>query len=164
MFSRIKNLFIHLLLFPVALILIFEEWGWVPLAAFFNRLARTLALWRKLEVFVSHLSPKLSLLVLLIPMLTLLPMKFLGLYFIDLGHYASGVGVFIFSKVCGTAFFARLFTLTRPNLLKLAWFARFYPRWISWKNSLLTYFRSTWPWRMAHSIKQKARNLIIHSR
>jgi hypothetical protein len=160
MFIRIKNFLVHLLLFPIALILLFEEWGWVPLAAFFNNLAKTITLWRKGEKFVEQLSPRWSLIVLLVPMLTLLPMKFLGLYFIELGHVTSGVGVFLFSKVCGTAFFARLFNLTKPNLLKLGWFGRIYPRWIDWKNSVLQMVRSTWPWRFAYQLKVKASEMI----
>jgi hypothetical protein len=151
--SRLKNFLIHLFLFPIALLLVFEEWGWIPLASFFNRLADTLALWKKIEQFISKLSPTFSFCFLLVPMLMLLPMKFLGLYFIDIGHVASGIAVFLFSKILGTAVFARIYTLTLPNLLKIKWFAKFYPRWIAWKNSLLIFVRSTWPWRMAHLLK-----------
>lgn len=160
MFSKVKNFLGHLILFPVALVLIFEEWGWIPLTAFFTRIARTLALWQKIEVFISNLSPVCSLCILLVPMLTLMPMKFLGLYFVDMGHVASGVAIIVISKIFGTAIFARLFTIALPNLLKMRWFARFYPRWISWKNSLLRYVRSTWPWRLAHEIKVKALSLL----
>lgn len=156
--SRIKTFLTHLILFPIALLLVFEEWGWVPLASFFNRLAKALAIWKKIEIFISKLSPTLSFVFLLVPMVMLLPMKFLGLYFIDIGHVISGVGVIIISKIFGTAIFARLYTLTLPNLLKIKWFAKFYPRWMSWKNSMLIFIRTTWPWRAAHLLKNKIRN------
>lgn len=156
MLQKIKTAFIHLLLFPIALVLIFEEWGWIPLISFFNRLAQAITVWQKIEEAITKLSPKVSLFILLIPMLTLMPLKILGFYYMDLGYITRGMSIVIISKVCGTAFFARLFSLTKPNLLKLRWFALYYPRWINWKNSLLAYARSSWPWRLAHALRAKA--------
>ncbi|MDP2368087.1 hypothetical protein [Rhodoferax sp.] len=50
----LKRLLRSILLAPLAVVLLFEEWGWAPLAALFARLAR-LPLWAWLERKVAAL-------------------------------------------------------------------------------------------------------------
>ena len=59
--------------------LLFEEWGWAPLAAMVARLGR-LPLWARLEDRVRNLPPWAALLAFFVPVLMLLPVKILALF------------------------------------------------------------------------------------
>jgi hypothetical protein len=136
----------------IALVLLFEEWGWEPLAALFARLAR-LPLWAWLERKIAQLPPGGAMLVFGVPMLALLPVKLLALYLFGHGQTTVGLVLLIAAKLLGTAVMARLFQLTQPALMKLAWFARWYPRWTVWKEGILAEIRQSVPWRAARDIK-----------
>lgn len=145
------------ILFPLmAAVLLFEEWGWEPLAAAFARLAR-LPLWAWLEQKISHLPPRWALLAFGVPMLTLLPVKLLALYLFGQGQTTLGLVLLLSAKVGGTAVMARLFQLTQPALMQLAWFARWYPRWTTWKNGILDEVRQSRAWREGRIIKHRVK-------
>jgi len=38
-------------------------------------------------------------------------------------------------------------------LMKLAWFARWYPRWKGWKDGLIEQVHQSAPWRLARAFK-----------
>ena len=65
----------------------------------------------------------------------------------------AGVGVIVGAKIVGTALVARLFVLTRPALMRLAWFAALYERWTTWKEGVLARIRASWAWRAGRVIK-----------
>ncbi len=136
----------------VALILLFEEWGWVPLSALVARLAR-LPLWARVERWIASLPPWAALLVLGVPTLALFPIKLLALYLFSHGQAAIGLTVLMAAKLLGTAFVARLFYIIQPTLMQLAWFAKWYPRWKAWKDGLMDSMRASALWRMARTIK-----------
>ena len=46
------------------------------------------------------------------------------------------------AKVIGTAFLARIFSLTKPTLLTIGWFNRAYLAVIGWKERLYAYVRA----------------------
>ena len=73
----------------LALIILFEEWGWEPLQRFMARIGQ-LPVIRHLEAAVRRLSPYLALAVLLVPSLFLIPIKLLALWLIGRGHAALG--------------------------------------------------------------------------
>ena len=50
------------------------------------------------------------------------------------------------AKVAGTAAVARLFALTQPALMRLAWFARLYGWWKPWKDALIARVKSSPIW------------------
>jgi hypothetical protein len=142
----VTNLF-HVTAGPLlALILIFEEWGWEPLARMVARLAR-LPLWARLEALIVRLPPYAALAVFFVPMLLLFPIKLLALYWISRGHAVLGLLVVVAAKLLGTAAVARLFALTQPALMRLAWFARLYSQWVLWKNALIARVKQTPVWR-----------------
>ncbi len=72
----------------------------------------------------TSLSPGFALAAFLVPMLALLPFKLGGLWLIGKGHALLGLATFLTAKFVGTALFAWLFSLTKPALLQIAWFAR----------------------------------------
>lgn len=135
----------RLLLGLLALVLLFEEWGWEPLQAALARLGR-LPIFATLERWVRSLPPWAALALYVLPALALLPAKLLALWLIGHQHALLGLGSLLAAKALGTAVLARLFTLTQPALMKLEWFARLYPRWKAWKDELLAQVRASPAW------------------
>jgi hypothetical protein len=145
------------LFFPlIAALLLFEEWGWEPLAALFARFAR-LPLWAWLERRIAQLPPRWALLVFGVPMLTLLPVKLLALFLFGKGQTTLGLVLLLAAKIGGTAVMARLFQLTQPALMQLRWFAAWYPRWKNWKDLMLAELYGTAAWRAAQSLKRSVK-------
>ena len=140
----------------LALLILFEEWGWEPLQQALARIGR-LPLLRQLEGLVARLPPRAALVVFLLPTLLLLPVKLGALWLIGQGRPGLGLMLIVVAKVVGTAIVARLFTLTRPALLRLAWFATLYRRWVAWKAALLARVRRSRAWRLARLAGRRAR-------
>ncbi len=143
----------------VALLLVFEEWGWEPLARVMDRLAR-LPVWSQLEQWIRRLPPYAAMAVFFVPMLTLLPIKLLAVYWIGQGHALLGLLVILAAKLLGTAVVARLFHLTQPALMQLPWFARLYARWVAWKDGVIDQLKSSRPWRLAHALARQAHRAV----
>ncbi len=140
----------------VALLLIFEEWGWVPL----SRLFRTMVqwpfwadMWIKMGNGIARLPPWAALLVLGVPAVLLFPVKLLAVYLIGHAQHVAGVSLLVGAKIVGTAILARLFELTQPALMQLAWFAKWYPRWKVWKDALMQRVRATMVWTAGRRLK-----------
>ncbi len=134
----------------LALLILFEEWGWEPLQQALARLARWPGL-RWVEARVRRLPPYAALLLFALPALALLPIKLLALWLIGQGRAWAGLLVIVLAKLVGTAIVARLFTLTQPALMRLAWFARGHAAWTAWKGALLAWARASAPWQAARA-------------
>ncbi|TFZ02067.1 hypothetical protein [Ramlibacter humi] len=139
---------------PIALLILFEEWGWEPLQHGLVWLSARLHL-RWLEPRIRALPPYAALALFVVPTLLLLPVKLLALWLVGQGHVALGATVIIVAKLAGTAIVARLFSLTQPALMRLAWFARLYPRWVAWKDALLARVRSSYAWRWSRLVRRR---------
>ena len=129
-------------------VLLFEEWGWEPLARMTARLASH-RMWAALECHIRKLPPWAALLSFMVPVLLLLPVKLAALWLFAEGHMATGVLVLGGAKLAGTALVARIFQLTQPALMQIAFFARWYTRWKRWKDGVLLMVRSHRLWRAA---------------
>lgn len=147
----------------LALLILFEEWGWEPLQRLAARIARLPPLaW--LERRITRLPPWAALGVFALPMLALLPVKLAALWLIGQGRATLGVLLIVAAKLVGTALVARLFTLTQPALMQLAWFARGYRRWMAWKTALIERVRASWAWRVGRLLKRRAAQRLAHWR
>ena len=160
MLMQIKKILRIILLAPVLLVLLFEEWGWEPLARFFAQLAK-LPLWAKLESAIKALPPWAALLVFGIPVIALIPVKLLALYLFGQGHAMLGLTLVIAAKITGTAVAARLFQLTEPAIMRMAWFARIYTPWKAWKNHLLKQVRQSAIWSAVRKINAQTK-IMLH--
>ena len=152
----LKRLLRGIALAPLVLLLLFEEWGWAPLAALAARLAK-LPLWALLERRVAGLPPWSALAVFALPMLALLPVKLLALYLLGTGKLKTALVLLVAAKLLGTAVLARLFHLTQPALMRLAWFAHWYPRWKAWKDSVLARVHGSKVWQWARAFRRRLR-------
>lgn len=140
-------------------LLLFEEWGWEPLLRLAQQLAR-LPLWARLEAWIQRLPPWAALALFAAPALMLLPIKLLLLLLIGHGHVLLGMSALLAAKVLGTAVVARLFQLLQPTLMRLAWFARWYPRWVQWKDGVLGAIRNSRPWRIVRVFNRAAWRML----
>ena len=139
----------------LAFIILFEEWGWEPLQRLAGQFAK-LPIFRHIERVIVKLPPYPALVLFLVPALVLFPIKLLAVHAMANGHPVLGLVVILTAKILGTAIVARLFHLTQPALVQLAWFARTYARWTDWKNRVIAYARDSTVWRTAYELKQRS--------
>lgn len=138
----------------VAVVILFEEWGWEPL----KRAMAFIARWPPLawiERRIAALPPAAALLVFFGPTLLLLPVKLGALWLIGRGYALAGLVVIVVAKLAGTALLARLFQLTQPALMRMAWFASLYGRWTAWKEAVLARVRASWAWRGGRLLRRR---------
>ncbi|MDR3369351.1 hypothetical protein [Rhodoferax sp.] len=152
-FRLLKGLFGWLL----ALVILFEEWGWEPLQRVLAWVGQLPGL-RWLERRVQTLPPYGALAIFLLPTLLLVPVKLLALWLLGQGKVLTGTLVILTAKLVGTAIVARLFNLTKATLLQLPWFAQLYTRWTAWKEALLARVRASWPWRLGRAMQHRLRH------
>jgi hypothetical protein len=148
----------YLLTFLMFVVIIVEEAFWSifeAISAFFARFG----LIRKLESFVAARSPVTCLTLFLIPVLLMLPFKFVGLWLIAHGHTLEGIFMFISAKMIGTFLAARLLAITKSKLMTIAWFAYCFNKFTHWKDGVKNYihataaYRAYRTWRLALNAK-----------
>jgi hypothetical protein len=154
--SAIKPPLVAALQILLALIVLFEEWGWKPLSQGLAWLAR-FRLIAKLEARIAALPPYAALFVFALPTAILFPMKLLAVWLLANAYFATATALFIGAKIASTALVARLFILTRPALMQITWFARAYHRFMPWKDRLFAQIRASWVWRYSRMVKTRIR-------
>jgi hypothetical protein len=140
----------------LALILLFEEWGWRPLADALAWLAR-FKIWARAEHAIASLPPYGALAVLALPTSVLFPLKLLAVFLVAQGKLVAAGFLFVGAKIASTALIARLFMLTRPALMQLSWFAQAYNWIMPWKEALFERIRASWAWRYGRMVKNRVR-------
>jgi hypothetical protein len=140
-----------------ALILLFEEWGWRPLSNLVAKLAR-FPLWAAAERQIAGLPPYGALVTLGVPSTIVIPTKLIGVYLLATGHFLTAAVVIICAKVIGTALVARIFVLTKPQLMQIGWFESSYDTFVPWQEALFGRIRSSWAWRYGRVLRWRANN------
>ncbi|MBN8984868.1 MAG: hypothetical protein J0H32_10475 [Rhizobiales bacterium] len=114
--------------FLLALIFLIEAWLWDHLEPVVARVVAWIPL-RAIKAWIAqaveHLSPPLTLVVFLIPAILLFPLKVAGLWLLAHHYWVSAMAVVVFAKLLGVGVAAFIFDVTRPKLLRMAWF-----RWV----------------------------------
>lgn len=113
----------------LAVIFLIEAWLWdhlepivawvvekIPLRAFKNWLAER----------VDTLSPAMTLIVFIVPVIPLFPLKLVGLWLLAHEYWLSAIFTILFAKFVGVGVTAFVFDVTRPKLLEMGWFERLY--------------------------------------
>ena len=113
----------------LAVIFLVEAWLWdhlEPVVAWVvERIPlRAFKLW--LAEQVDTLSPAMTLIVFIVPVIPLFPLKLFGLWLLTHEYWASAVTLLVFAKFLGVGVTAFIFDVTRPKLLKMRWFERLY--------------------------------------
>ena len=149
--KRLKRLIAAPFVLLAAVIILLEDWLWDDLARLAAAIGR-LPIFRQIEALIVRLPPYAALAFFAVPSALLVPVKLIALYFIAHGHTMVGLLTVAAAKIAGTALVARLFTLTRPKLLRIAWFAWLYERFIAFKATVYAAIKSTWVYRAAHQM------------
>ncbi|MGQ0674026.1 MAG: hypothetical protein ACT4N2_14270 [Hyphomicrobium sp.] len=155
----VKPPLLALLQLVAALIVLFEEWGWRPLSAALAYLARFRP-WARMELWIAGLPPYGALAVFALPSAILLPLKFVALWLLANAYYTTASLLFVAAKVASTAFVARIFTLTKPALMQIGWFARAYHWFMPWKEAIFAEIRQSWIWRQGRVIKWRIKQAM----
>jgi len=113
----------------LAIIFLIEAWLWdhlepivawvvakIPLQAFKTWLAER----------VDTLSPAMTLIVFIVPVIPLFPLKLIGFWLLAHQYWMSAVFTILFAKLLGVGVAAFVFDVTRPKLLEMGWFERLY--------------------------------------
>jgi hypothetical protein len=124
-----------------ALLLMAEEWLWERLSRVVGWISRLIGL-ERIEAHIARLPPYGALALFLLPALLILPVKLAGFFLLAQGKLAASCSVFLAAKMLGTAIVARIFKLTKPQLLQLPWLARLYERVMGWLVSAHAWFDS----------------------
>ena len=155
----------------LALVFLFEAWLWThlaPIVAWVVARIPLRAVKAKVAAAIEGLPPAATLVVFVVPVLLLLPLKFLGLWLLAHGYWLGALGVLALAKMVSLGVTAFIFDLTRPKLLQLAWFRALYERvmiWLAWAHALVdpvkhrvqTWLRMLSPGRSGRMLRLLAR-------
>ena len=139
--SQLHRILRGLIAIPLALWIFLEEWVWEAMLSAMSWLGKLPPI-RWMEAQIGKLPAYAALIAFVIPAAILLPFKLAAFWLIAHGHAVYGLWVFVIAKVIGTAFLARIFSLTKPALLTIGWFNRAYLAVTHWKERLYAYVRA----------------------
>jgi hypothetical protein len=113
----------------LALIFLIEAWLWDHLEPIVARVVawiplRTFKAW--LADRVDTLSPAMTLIVFIVPVIPLFPLKLFGLWLLAHEYWVSAILTIVFAKFLGVGVAAFVFDVTRPKLLEMPWFEKLY--------------------------------------
>src|SRR3954467_1477104 len=113
----------------LAIVFLIEAWLWDHLEPIVARVVALIPLhefkqW--LAERVDTLSPAMTLIVFIVPVIPLFPLKLVGLWLLTHEYWVSAVLTIVFAKFVGVGVAAFLFDVTRSKLLEMAWFEKLY--------------------------------------
>lgn len=129
-----------ILLSLLAIFLIIEEWLWDLLTAFGHSLFRWLNL-EQFEQWLRQTKPTIALVAFSIPLLIVAPINIVAFKLIANGLILQGILTEVLAKLLGTLLVARVFTLTKPQLLSFAFLNIVYTtitHWLHWAHDKVT--------------------------
>jgi len=113
----------------LAIIFLIEAWLWdhlEPIVAWFVALIPLRAFKAWLAERIDTLSPAMTLIVFIVPVIPLFPLKLVGFWLLAHEYWLSAILTIIFAKFLGVGVAAFIFDVTRPKLLEMAWFESLY--------------------------------------
>ena len=113
----------------LAIIFLIEAWLWDHLEPVVARVVALIPLARFkawLSERVDALSPAMTLIVFVVPIIPLFPLKLVGLWLLTHECWTSAVFTILFAQLLGVGVTAFVFDVTRDKLLEMHWFERLY--------------------------------------
>jgi hypothetical protein len=113
----------------LAVIFLIEAWLWdhlEPIVARVVALIPLRAFKQWLAERVDTLSPAMTLIVFIAPVIPLFPLKLVGFWLLTHEYWFSAITTIIFAKFLGVGVAAFVFDVTRHKLLEMAWFETLY--------------------------------------
>ena len=129
-----------ILLSFLAVILIIEEWLWDLLTAFGHSLVKWLNI-ESFEQWLSQTSPAIALVAFSIPIMIVTPINLIAFGLLAHGLILQGILLELLAKLLGTVLIARVFALTKPQLLTFAFLRIIYTTitgWLQWAHRQIT--------------------------
>ena len=127
----------------LALLFLAEAWLWTHLEPIVARIValiplRALKAW--LATRIERLSPPMTLLVFLVPVVVLFPLKLVGVWLLAHHYWLGAMALIVTAKLIGVGVAAFVFDVTRPKLMQMMWFRNVY-EWVlrlrSWSLSMI---------------------------
>ena len=113
----------------LALIFLIEAWLWDHLEPVVARVVAWVPM-RRFKAWLAErvdtLSPAMTLIVFIVPVIPLFPLKMFGLWLLANEYWLSAILILVFAKFLGVGVAAFIFDVTRPKLLQMAWFEKLY--------------------------------------
>jgi len=113
----------------LAIIFLIEAWLWDHLEPVVARIVAAIPL-RSVKHWLAEridtLSPAMTLIVFVVPVVLLFPLKLVGMWLLMHQRWASAVFTIAFGKIVGVGITAFIFDVTRNKLLQMPWFAWLY--------------------------------------
>jgi hypothetical protein len=147
-----------ILLSGLAILLIIEEWLWDAL----NALSHLLIKWTRLEPFeywLSQRTPNQALVAFSIPLMIVMPLNIVAISLLARGFILQGLMMEVFVKLLATLLVARVFALTKPQLLSFSFLRGIYltiTQWLKWAHDKVV-DAPIYIWIKAFKVKIKAR-------
>jgi hypothetical protein len=113
----------------LAVIFLIEAWLWdhlEPVVARVVALIPLRAFKQWLAERVDTLSPAMTLIVFLVPVIPLFPLKLIGLWLLTHEYWLAAFVTIVFGKFLGVGVTAFIFDVTRSKLLEMRWFEKLY--------------------------------------
>ncbi|MBV9530086.1 MAG: hypothetical protein JO283_03165 [Bradyrhizobium sp.] len=128
--------FLQPIFIVLAIIFLIEAWLWdhlEPIVALLVAAIPLRAFKQWLGKRVDTLSPAMTLIVFVVPVIPLFPLKMIGLWLLAHDYWLSAVTTFLFAKFVGVGVTAFVFDVTRGKLLQMPWFEKLYELVLSLK-------------------------------
>ncbi|WP_298881602.1 hypothetical protein [uncultured Bradyrhizobium sp.] len=138
----------------LAIIFLIEAWLWDHCEPIVARVVALIPLARVKQWLadrVDALSPAMTLIVFVVPIIPLFPLKLIGLWLLTHEYWLTGVSTFLFAKMLGVGVTAFVFDVTRDKLLEMHWFERLY-EWVLRLRAKAT--------EIVEPVKQRIRELV----
>ena len=113
----------------LAVIFLIEAWLWdhlEPIVAWFVARIPLRAFKTWLAERVDTLSPAMTLIVFIVPVIPLFPLKMVGFWLLVHEYWMSAVFTIVFAKFLGVGVAAFVFDVTKDKLLEMRWFETLY--------------------------------------
>lgn len=152
----LKSLLTPPLMALAALLMFVEEVIWEGAKRLMAVLGK-LPVIRNIEAWIARLPPYGAAVFFLLPGLCLLPVKISALWLIAHGHALLGIELICAAKLIGTVLVARIFVLTKPQLMTLGWFAAVYAFITKWRNVLYVWVHASAVWLRLQALRAAVR-------
>lgn len=113
----------------LAVVFLIEAWLWdhlEPIVAWVVAKIPLQTFKHWLSERVDTLSPAMTLIVFIVPVIPLFPLKLVGVWLLMHEYWLTAVFTILFAKLVGVGITAFIFDVTRPKLLEMGWFERLY--------------------------------------
>ncbi|MGJ5065279.1 hypothetical protein [Bradyrhizobium oligotrophicum] len=138
----------------LAIIFLIEAWLWDHLEPVVARIVaaiplRSLKHW--LAARIETLSPALTLIVFVVPVVLLFPLKLLGMWLLMHHQWKLALATIVSGKIVGVGVTAFIFDVTRSKLLQMGWFAWLYEAMLTLRSKASA---------LVEPIKQRVREVV----